>query len=215
MATAMALFVSVLTSLAAPAQATTATARNLLGMVPSAAESGSATYSRDLFRHWTDPDGDCQDTRAEVLIAESQVAPAFTTTRRCTVATGRWYSPYDGATWTLAGDVDIDHRVALKEAWESGARTWTAADRQRFANDLAFGQTLLAITDNVNSSKQDSDPAQWMPPMAANHCNYAIAWVQVKYRWRLPIDAAERTRLTSVLSGACGQRIVAIPARAR
>ena len=215
MATAVALFVSVLTSVAAPAQAATATARTLLGMVASAAEAGSATYSRDLFRHWTDQDGDCQDTRAEVLIAESQVAPTFTTTRRCSVATGRWYSPYDGAAWTQAGDVDIDHRVALKEAWESGARTWAAADRQRFANDLALGQTLLAVTDNVNSAKQDSDPAQWMPPLAANHCDYAIAWVQVKYRWRLTIDAAERTRLSTVLSGACGQRTVPLPTRAR
>jgi hypothetical protein len=104
---------------------------------------------------------------------------------------------------------------ALKEAWESGARTWAAADRQRFANDLAFGQTLLAVTDNANSAKQDGDPAQWMPPLAANHCNYAIAWVQVKYRWRLTVDAAERTRLTTVLSGACGQRTVPIPTRAR
>lgn len=67
----------------------------------------------------------------------------------------------------------------------------------------------------MNSSKQDSDPAQWMPPYVANHCNYAIAWVQVKYRWRLTMDAPERNRLSGVLSGACGQRSVLIPLRGR
>jgi hypothetical protein len=212
---ALPLFLSVLTSLATPAQAATTTARQLLDMVASAAEAGSATYDRALFRHWTDANGDCQDTRAEVLIAESRVTPRYTTTRACAVLSGQWISPYDGAVWTLASDVDIDHRVALKEAWESGARNWTALDRQRFANDLAFGASLEAITDNVNSSKQDSDPAQWMPPLASNHCNYAIRWVEVKYRWRLTMDAPERNKLASVLTGACGQRTVTIPARAR
>jgi hypothetical protein len=60
---------------------------------------------------------------------------------------------YDGATWTIPSDVDIDHVVALKEAWESGAWSWTAANRQRFANDLGYAWTLDAVTDNVNASK--------------------------------------------------------------
>lgn len=72
-------------------------------------------------------------------MAESRVPVSYTTSRRCTVSRGRWVSPYDGATWTNPSDVDIDHRVALKEAWESGARSWTAANRQRFANDVAYG----------------------------------------------------------------------------
>jgi uncharacterized protein DUF1524 len=165
-ATAMALFLSVLTSLASSAQAATITARSLLGHVTVAAESGSTTYDRARFTHWSDDNRDCQDTRAEVLIAESRATPRYTMTRRCAVLSGRWISPYDGATWTLASDVDIDHRVALKEAWESGARSWSAADRQRFANDLGFGATLEAVTDNVNFSKGDRDPAQWLPPLA-------------------------------------------------
>jgi len=212
---AAALFLSVLTTLATPAQATTTTARQLLGMVATAAEAGSATYDRTLFRHWTDANGDCQDTRAEVLTAESRTTARYTTTRGCVVLSGRWISPYDGVTWTLASDVDIDHRVALKEAWESGARSWTAEERQRFANDLALGASLEVVTDNVNSSKGDRDPAQWMPPLASNHCNYAIRWIEVKYRWRLTMDAAERSKLGNVLHGACGDRTVTIPTRAR
>ncbi len=214
-ATAVALFLSVLISLAAPAQAATSTARGLLGKVTVAAESWSTTYDRARFTHWSDDNRDCQDTRAEVLIAESRVTPRYTTTRRCAVLSGRWISPYDGATWTLASDVDIDHRVALKEAWESGARSWTAADRQRFANDLGFGATLEAVTDNVNSSKGDRDPAQWLPPLASNRCDYAIKWVQVKYRWRMTMDTAERNKLSSILSGSCGAKVVTIPARGR
>ena len=146
-----------------------------------------------------------------MLIAESRVTPRYTTTRNCTVLPGRWISAYDGATWTLASDVDIDHRVALKEAWESGARSWTATNRMRFAND-GYPLALEAITDNVNSSKQDSDPAQWMPPLASNHCHYATAWVMVKYRWRLTMNAAERDKL-SRLSGACGAKVITIPGR--
>jgi hypothetical protein len=69
------------------------------------------------------------------------------------------------------GDRSRRHRVALEEAWESGARHWSATDRRRFANDLGFGESLEAITDNVNSSKGDRDPAQCLPPLRANHCD--------------------------------------------
>jgi hypothetical protein len=213
-ATALGVFLSILTSFAAPAQAATATARGLLGQIPVKAESYSSTYDRALFKHWTDDNKDCQNTRAEVLIAESQSAVTYTSASRCSVLKGRWYSRYDGATWTLASDVDIEHRVALKEAWESGARSWTAADRQRFAND-GYGPSLEAITDNVNSSKGDRDPAQWLPPLVSNRCDYAIKWVAVKYRWRLTMDTAEKTKLSSILTGTCGAKVITIPTRGR
>ncbi len=197
------------------AHAETTTAAGLLQRLPSAAESGSPTYDRTLFRHWTDADGDCQNTRAEVLLAETRTAATFTSTSRCTVATGSWYSPYDGRTWTRAGDVDVDHVVALKEAWESGARSWTSTDRTRFANDLSYGRSLLAVTDEVNAAKADRDPAQWLPPRTAARCTYAVNWVLIKYRWRLAVDPTERAALSSLLSGTCGARTVAVPVRAR
>jgi uncharacterized protein DUF1524 len=195
----------------APAQASTTTARSLLLRLGVAAESGSTTYDRALFSHWIDADGDGCDTREEVLIHESRITvyPGS----GCRVTTGRWYSWYDGVTWTLASDVDIDHVVALKEAWESGARRWTSTDRRRFANDLGHSWSLDAVTDNVNQSKSDRDPAQWLPRSSVR-CTYAIHWVGVKYRWRLTIDSRERSTLASILSGSCGSRTITVPNRA-
>jgi len=193
--------------------ATTTTARQLAAVLALRAESGTG-YARSAFGSWIDADHDCQDTRAEVLIAESRVAPTFTTARHCTVATGRWVSSYDGATWTKASDVDIDHVVPLKEAWDSGARSWSAVVRQRYANDLGHPFTLEAVTDNVNQSKGDRDIAEWQPPLASARCGYAVKWATVKYRWRLTVDSRERTALLGVLSGSCGAQRVTIPARA-
>lgn len=193
--------------------ATTTTARGLLAQIGTAAEN-NASYDRAKFVHWADVDRDCQNTRAEVLVSESGVVPTFTSAGRCTVAKGSWRSPWDGASWTLASDVDADHHVALAEAWGSGARSWTAEDRKRYANDL-YGPAINAVTDDVNSSKGDRDPAEWLPPRTSTHCAYAVYWVQVKYRWRLSTDATERSRLSGVLSGSCGDRAVTVPARAR
>ena len=178
------------------------------------AERGSTTYDRAEFKHWIDANGDCQNARTEVLVAESRTTPSYTSSRRCAVAKGAWYSYYDGATWTNPSDVDIDHMVALKESWESGARSWSAGDRTRYANDLGVSVSLVAVTDNINQSKGDRDPAQWLPPRASVRCTYAIQWVQVKYRWRLTMDATERSTLSSILSGDCGDRTVTVPSRA-
>jgi hypothetical protein len=197
-----------------PAHAATTSARNLLLGLPVRAENGSG-YSRSYFGDWRDANGDCQNTRAEVLIAESKAVITYTTSSHCTVKAGRWYSRYDGKTWTLASDVDIDDVVALKEAWDSGAKSWSATDRARFHNDLGYSWTLDAVTDNVNSSKGDSDPAQWLPPLTSVRCSYAIHWVAIKYRWRLSIDTTEKSKLASILSGTCGAKTVTIPPRAR
>ena len=196
------------------ASAATVTARSLLGKVSVASESGSTTYDRAKFEHWIDANGDCQHARTEVLVAESKVAPTYSSSSRCTVTKGKWYSYYDGVYWTNPSDVDVDHMVALKEAWESGARSWSATNRTRYANDLGLSVSLIAVTDNVNASKSDRDPAQWLPPRASVHCKYAIHWVQVKYRWRLTINSAERSKLSSILSGDCGSRTVTVPTRA-
>jgi hypothetical protein len=192
---------------ASPAQAVTTTAAQLLSGLPVATES-TATYSRDYFEHWIDADSDGCDTRAEVLIAESQTAA--TVGAGCTVTTGQWISWYDGATWTDPADVDIDHMVPLQEAWQSGAAAWTAAQRRDYANDLGFAGSLVAVTDNVNQSKGAGDPAEWLPPATGVHCTYAVQWVAVKYRWSLTVDTAEKSALTSLLSGGCGTTSVTV-----
>jgi enoyl-CoA hydratase/carnithine racemase len=117
-----------------------------------------------------------------------------------------------------AADYDAelaDDVVALKEAWDSGAKSWSATDRSRFHNDLGYAWTLDAVTDNVNSAKGDSDPAQWLPPLTSARCTYAIHWVAIKYRWRLSVDSTEKAKLSSILSGTCGARTLTIPPRAR
>ncbi|SCG74531.1 HNH endonuclease family protein [Micromonospora coxensis] len=152
-------------------------------------------YSRDLFRHWIDADGDGCHTRNEVLLAEAVSAPTVSGT--CTLSGGRWYSYYDNAYWTLTGDLDIDHMVPLAEAWDSGARTWTSSRRQAYANDLGDSRPLIAVTDNVNQAKGDQDPATWLPPYASARCRYVNEWVATKIRWRLTVDNAEKSALTS------------------
>jgi hypothetical protein len=169
-------------------------------------------YDRGLFNHWIDADGDCFDTRQEVLLEETQAAVGAS---ECSVTTGRWFSRYDQQTWTNASDVDIDHFVPLAEAFGSGALGWTPAQRQAFANDLEFAPSLVAMTDSLNQSKGDRDPAEWLPPIAQTHCEYVQNWVQVKYRWKLTIDEAEANAIRSVLGqNTCGQTAVIVPAQA-
>ncbi|KAJ3501141.1 hypothetical protein NLJ89_g9477 [Agrocybe chaxingu] len=121
------------------------------------------------------------------------------TATNCAATSGNWVSPYDNRATTLASDLDIDHLVPLREAWVSGARTWTNAQREAFANDLTRPQ-LIAVTDTLNQSKGDKDPAEWMPPLTSYRCTYARAWVHVKYYWNLSVDSAEKSALTSYLA---------------
>ena len=92
--------------------------------------------------------------------------------------------------------------VPLKEAWISGARTWTAAQREQFANDLTRPQ-LVAVTDNLNQAKGDKDPATWLPPLDSFKCDYVVAWIQVKQYYGLTIDSGEKTALTNTLNSYC------------
>lgn len=172
----------------------------------SALSSGTENrtgYSRDLFRLWVDADGDGCDTRAEVLIAEADVAP--TVGSSCSLSGGRWYSYYEGASQTSSSALDIDHVVALAEAWDSGARTWSASRREAYANDLGDSRTLVAVTASLNRSKGDQDVAEWLPPI--NRCRYVKDWVAVKIRWGLSVDPAERSALSSVASGCTNSTI--------
>lgn len=186
----------------------TSNALSVLRTFPVAAET-PAGYARSKFSHWQTING-C-DTRSRVLTAESRIA--VTKNSNCTVQSGRWFSPYDGLTFTTASRMDVDHLVPLAEAWRSGAGTWAAATRKQFANDVGYSGSLIAVSLSSNRSKSDRDPASWMP-RAQYRCVYAKTWVAVKFRWRLAVNAAEKAALTASLN-ACPNRGVALPARAR
>jgi hypothetical protein len=193
---------------AGPAQAATISQplRTMVANLPVATEIRTG-YNRDLFNHWIDADGDGCNTRYEVLIAEATTTPSVGS--GCTLSGGAWYSYYDGAGWTDPADLDIDHFVPLAEAWDSGARNWTSAQRQSFANDLGDARSLVAVTDNVNQSKSDQDPAEWIPSLASVRCRYVTEWTAVKTRWALTVDTAEKSALTTY-ANACTNSTVTV-----
>ena len=89
------------------------TAQSQLSALRVAAQGSGSGYSRDLFPHWNTQYGSC-NTREEVLARDGT---SVVQDSSCAATSGRWYSPYDGATWTNAADVDIDHVIPLANAW--------------------------------------------------------------------------------------------------
>ena len=165
-------------------------------------------YRRSLFTHWSDLDGNGCDTREEVLKRDSTSRPQVDP-YRCYVVAGDWYSVYDGAKLNDRGDVDIDHVVALKEAWDSGAWAWSESQRKAYANDLTDRRTLVAVRDRVNASKSDKDPSNWMPPLRSYWCPYLGDWISVKARWGLSMDQSEFGRIKNLLNSDCSGLTIA------
>lgn len=168
------------------------TAQAELNELTVAPEGSMAGYSRDLFPHWISSGG-CT-TRQTVLMRDGI---DVITDSNCQPVSGRWYSPYDHVTLHSASEVDVDHVVALGEAWRSGASSWTTEQRRAFANDLDWPQ-LRAVSASSNRSKGDQDPAQWQP-REAYYCTYSKMWIRTKHVWDLTVDAAEKTALQSML----------------
>ncbi|TLD11788.1 hypothetical protein PspLS_11681 [Pyricularia sp. CBS 133598] len=173
----------------------TATAKSLLDGLTVAQPLSGTGYSRDLFPHWSTQSGSC-NTREYVLQRDGTNVE---TNSACNAVSGTWKSPYDGATWTSASNIDIDHMVPLKNAWISGASQWTTSKRQQFANDITRPQ-LWAVTNSVNRQKSDSSPDNWVPPLSSFYCTYAKSWVQVKSYWALTVTGAEKSALGNMLN---------------
>lgn len=160
-------------------------------------ENDPPGYDRALFPHWDSGVQDNCTTRQVVLLRDGEDVRVDDD---CQPVSGSWYSPYDGETLTEAEDLDIDHMVALKEGWRSGAHGWTTEERGHFANDLDSSQ-LWAVSASTNRSKGDSDPADWLPPLESSHCDYVVSWIEVKHVWDLTVDPDEEAALREVLSG--------------
>ncbi|MFI7534014.1 HNH endonuclease family protein [Streptosporangium sp. NPDC049376] len=183
----------------APAHLSSAAQQVLLSQavadLPEAVEDRTG-YQRSSFKHWIDADGNGCNTRAEVLLAEAITPP--TVEPGCRLGGGVWYSYYDNQTVEGSSGLDVDHLVPLAEAWDSGASTWTAQQRQDYANFLDDSFHLVAVTARSNRSKADKDPADWMPPYPDARCRYAAEWTAVKRRWNLSVDEREKAALTAL-----------------
>lgn len=174
-----------------------ATSLEHLHAITEADEGSMDGYDRDLFPHWSTVEGSC-NTREEALKRDGT---DVTTADDCYPTSGSWYSVYDQVWISEPSDVSVDHMIPLAEAWRSGASEWTTDEREAFANDLEHAQ-LIAVSISSNSSKGDSDPAEWKPDNTGMWCYYVRYWIDVKYVYGLTADAAEKAALEDML-GTC------------
>ena len=156
-------------------------------------------YDRGLYSHWSDLDRDCQDSRAEILIASSLVNVVLDS-YKCRVISGGWYGSYSGNYFHNASRLDIDHIVPLKEAHISGAKNWTKVKKKAFANDP---DNLIAVKISENRSKGSKDPSRWLPSDNSYHCTYISRWLSIKKKYNLEIDKLEQRTIDEVIANKC------------
>jgi len=193
-----------------PTDAITSGPLDALRRLPVREPAPRAGYDRDEFGpRWSDIDHNGCDQRNDVLARDMRRVTYRDATRDCVVTRGRLTDPYTGAEIDFVrGDrtssqVQIDHVVALSNAWSTGAQALDADARQQLANDPL---NLLAVDGRANQSKGDSDASQWLPPNRATHCGYAARQVAVKAKYALWVTPAERRALEGVLVGCADAR---------
>src|SRR5690606_14497964 len=129
-------------------------------------------YDRDLFSWRDDMDRNGCDTRNDILRRDLTAITLKGGTNGCIVQRGTLDSPYSGDTVDFDREnstVDIDHVVALSDAWQTGAASWDEQTRREFANDPL---NLLAVESSLNRQKGDGDAATWLPPLKDYRCEY-------------------------------------------
>jgi hypothetical protein len=170
--------------------------QNDLDMLVVKKEPYRTGYDRALFPHWLDTDNTGCNTRQDELQDQVQGSIKMAKTG-CYVISGVWLSIYDDILYTgLSKGLDADHVVALAEAWDSGANSWSLAKRTAFANDR---ENILIVTANSNREKSDSDVAKWLPPSQKSWCKMATIVVTVKLKYHLSVDTLELASLVKML----------------
>jgi hypothetical protein len=172
-------------------------------------------YSRDQFgAAWTDTDHNGCDQRNDVLARDLTGETFKQGTHDCVVLTGKLADPYTGKAIAFkrgqdtSDDVQIDHVVALSDAWQTGAQQLDAATRTLLGNDPL---NLMATDGPTNQSKGDSDAASWLPPNRPFWCTYVARQVSVKAKYGLWVTPAEHDAMAGVLGGCSGQALTADP----
>lgn len=164
-------------------------------------------YEREKFgRAWADVDGNGCGTRDDIL--KRDLTGVRFKDGRCEVASGTLTDdPYTGTAVDYVrgrSKVDIDHVVALSDAWQKGAQKWDAGTRRRFANDPL---NLLAVDSTANRRKSDGDAATWLPPNRAYRCAYVARQVAVKEKYGVWVTKSERDAMKRVLTACPEQRL--------
>jgi hypothetical protein len=185
-----------------PSAATSPRLRAMLATIPVKGRAPRAGYDRDLFGPaWADINHNGCDTRNDVLRRDLTHDVLEAGTDGCIVLSGQLHDPYSGRVVEFqrsnAFDVQIDHVVALADAWDTGAFRWAPRKRLHFANDPL---DLLAVIGSENMSKGDSDAASWLPPSKSYRCAYVSIQIRVIYRYRLWITPAEARAMSRLLA---------------
>lgn len=187
-----------------PSDEHTPTAADVLALLPAKGRAPKTDYSRDQFGpRWSDVDRNGCDQRNDVLNRDLTNITHKDGTRGCVVVTGTLESdPFTGTRIDFVrGEktsqaVQIDHVVALSDAWQKGAQQLTEEQRLFFANDPL---NLLAVDGPTNHSKSDGDAASWLPPHKAFRCTYVATQVAVKHKYDLWVTQAEHDAIARVL----------------
>jgi len=175
-----------------------------LGTLATKGRAPKTGYDRALFgQSWADVDRNGCDTRNDVLRRDLTASELKSGTNGCLVLFGTLHDPYTGTTIVFvrgqntSGKVQIDHVVALSDAWQKGAQQWSTPRRTAYANDPL---NLLAVDGLANQRKGDGDAATWLPPNKAYRCPYAARQIAVKVKYGLWVTSAERDALSRILA---------------
>jgi hypothetical protein len=196
-----------------PAPPPTGDAATALAALPVKGRAPQTGYDREQFgQSWRDIDRNGCDQRNDVLARDLTEVEFRPGTNSCVVQTGQLADPYTGETVPFqrgqdtSDDVQIDHVVALSNAWQTGAQQLDAATREWFANDPL---NLMATEGEVNQAKGDGDAATWLPPARGFRCTYVARQVAVKTKYQLWVTAAERDAIARILGDCPGQELPA------
>lgn len=165
--------------------------------------SSNDAYHRDAFGRWQDRDQDCLNTRQEILKQLSTATVAFTAPNSCTITHGRWFDPYTNRTFYQAHQLDIDHIVPLKWAWDHGADHWPRHKRLLFANDPV---NLIAVEAGANRSKGDQSPLTWLPPNRVYRCQYVVRFLRISKNYQLQLSHKQSRQLKRLQNHLCKAR---------